>query len=126
MIDSGARASESVASSAVSRALTVAVADVCAEWPHTEHGATSAADVRTTVNALADNVRQALSGDAVRLVAFPPFVPVRRTLELLRRAFLERTESPEMVNPLPRGNGCVRSMVPEATCPDWTAAAVNG
>ena len=96
VIDSGARASESVASSAVSRALTVAVADVCAEWPHTEHGATSAADVRTTVNALADNVRQALSGDAVRLVAFPPFVPVRRTLELLRRAFLERTESPEM------------------------------
>jgi signal transduction histidine kinase len=54
--------------------------------------------VRTTVNALADNVRQALSGDAVRLVAFPPFVPVRRTLELLRRAFLERTESPEMVS----------------------------
>jgi len=98
VIDSGARASESVASSAVSRALTVAVADVCAEWPHTEHGATSAADVRTTVNALADNVRQALSGDAVRLVAFPPFVPVRRTLELLRRAFLERTESPEMVS----------------------------
>ena len=98
VIDSGARASESVASSAVSRALTVAVADVCAEWPHTEHGATSAADVRTTVNALADNVRQVLSGDAVRLVAFPPFVPVRRTLELLRRAFLERTESPEMVS----------------------------
>ena len=49
VIDSGARASESVASSTVSRALTVAVADVCAEWPHTEHGATSAADVRTTV-----------------------------------------------------------------------------
>ena len=98
MIDPGARASESVASSAVSRALTVAVADVCAEWPHIEHGATSAADVRTTVNALADNVRQALSGETVTFVAFPPFVPVRRALELLRRAFLERTESPDVVS----------------------------
>ena len=88
MIDPEARAAESVASSAVSRALTAAVADVCAEWAHTEHGATSAADVRTTVNALADNVRQALGGEAVTLVGFPPFVPVRRALELLRRAFV--------------------------------------
>jgi signal transduction histidine kinase len=54
--------------------------------------------VRTTVNALADNVRQALSGETVTFVAFPPFVPVRRTLELLRRAFLERTESPDVVS----------------------------
>ena len=51
MIDSEARASESVASSAVSRALTAAVGDVVAEWPHTEHGATSVGDVRTTVTA---------------------------------------------------------------------------
>jgi signal transduction histidine kinase len=98
VIDSEAHASESVASSAVSRALTAAVADVCAEWTHTEHGATSAADVRTTVNALADNVRQALAGETLTLVAFPPFVPVRRALELLRRAFLERTESPDVVS----------------------------
>jgi signal transduction histidine kinase len=98
VIDSEAHASESVASSAVSRALTAAVADVCAEWTHTEHGATSAADVRTTVNALADNVRQALAGETLTLVAFPPFVPVRRALELLRRAFLERTESPAVVS----------------------------
>jgi len=55
------------------------------------------ADVRTTVNALAENVRQALSGDPVALVAFPTFVPVRRALELLRRAFLERAEAPEVV-----------------------------
>ncbi len=98
VIDSEARASESVASSAVSRALTAAVADVSAEWPHTEHGATSATDVRTTVNALADNVRQALNGETLTLVAFPPFVPVRRALELLRRAFLDRTESPDVVS----------------------------
>ena len=98
MIDSEARASESVASSAVSRALTAAAADVCAEWPHIEHGATSVGDVRTTVNALADNVRQALNGETVTLMAFPPFVPVRRALELLRRAFLERAESPEVLS----------------------------
>ena len=98
MIDSAARAAESVASSAVSRALTAAVADVCSEWLHTEHGATSVGDVRTTVNALADNVRQALNGETVTLVAFPPFVPARRALELLRRAFLERSESPEVVS----------------------------
>ena len=98
MIDSEARASESVASSAVSRALTAAVADVCAEWLHIEHGATSVGDVRTTVNALADNVRQAIGGETVTLAAFPPFVPVRRALELLRRAFLERTESPDVVS----------------------------
>jgi len=63
VIDSAARASESVASSAVSRALTAAVADVCAEWPHTEHGASSVGDVRTTVNAVADDVRRALNGE---------------------------------------------------------------
>ena len=74
-----------------------AVSDVCAEWPHIEHGATSVADVRTTVNALAENVRQVLSGDPVALAAFPTFVPVRRALELLRRAFLERAEAPEVV-----------------------------
>ena len=97
VIDQEAQASESVASSAVWRALTAAVSDVCAEWPHTEHGTTSAADVRTTVNALAENVRQALRGDPVALVAFPTFVPVRRALELLRRAFLERAEAPAVV-----------------------------
>ena len=97
VIDQEARVSESVASSAVWRALTAAVSDVCAEWPHTEHGATSVADVRTTVHALAENVRQALNGDPVALVAFPTFVPVRRALELLRRAFLERAEAPEVV-----------------------------
>jgi signal transduction histidine kinase len=74
-----------------------AVSDVSAEWPHIEHGATSVADVRTTLNALSANVRQVLSGDPVALVAFPTFVPVRRALELLRRAFLERAEAPEVV-----------------------------
>jgi len=108
VIDSAVRASESVASSAVSRALTAAVADVCAEWPHTEHEATSVGDVRTTVNAVADNVRRTLNGETVTLAAFPPFVPVRRALELLRRAFLERAESPEVVS---AGEGSVLEVI---------------
>ena len=58
----------------------------------------SASDVRTTVNALVENVRQALHGGPVALSAFPPFVPVRRALELLRRSFLERAESPDVAS----------------------------
>jgi signal transduction histidine kinase len=80
----------------VLRALTAAGSDVCAEWPHTEHGAMSASDVRTTVNVLVESVRQALNGDPVVLSGFPPFVPVRRALELLRRSFLERAEAPDV------------------------------
>jgi len=87
-----AEAHAALASSAVWRALTAAAADVCAEWPHREHGATSAVEVRSSLGVLTENVRQALNGDSIAMVAFPPFVPVRRALELLRRAFLERSE----------------------------------
>ena len=96
VIDADAGATESVSSSAIWRAVTAAAADVCAEWQHMEHAATSAGDVRATVNALTENVRQALGSDSFSLIAFPPFVPVRRVLELLRRSFLERAESPEV------------------------------
>jgi signal transduction histidine kinase len=87
-----AEAHEALASSAVWRALTAAVSDVSDEWPHREHGATSASDVRSSLTALTENVRQALNRDSIALGTFPPFVPVRRALELLRRAFLERSE----------------------------------
>ena len=80
-------------SSAAWQALTAAAADVWAEWQHREHGATSAADVRASMATLTESVRQALAGDSVVLGTFPPFIPVRRTLELLRRAFLERSET---------------------------------
>ena len=80
------------ASSPVWRALIAAANDVCSEWLHREHGATSATDVRSSLTVLTENVRQALDGDTIVLSAFPPFVPVRRALELLRRAFLERSE----------------------------------
>jgi len=96
VIDVEAPASDAVTASPVWRVLTAAATDVCAEWPHTEHGATSAADVRTTVTALTENVRQALNGDPLSLVAFPAFVPIRRALELLRRAFLERSDSADV------------------------------
>ena len=78
------------------RALTAAGGDVCVEWAHREHGATSAADVRTTVAALTENVRQAIAGETVVLGAFPTFVPVRRVLELMRRAFLDRSDALEV------------------------------
>lgn len=92
MIEAGGE-SDPLASSATWRAVLAAGNDVCAEWPHTEHAATSPADVRGTITALTENVRQALQGDSIALVAFPAFVPVRRALELLRRAFLDRSES---------------------------------
>ena len=68
----------------------------------------SASDVRTTVNALVENVRQALHGGPVALSAFPPFVPVRRALELLRRSFLERAESPDVAS---AGEGSVLDVI---------------
>ena len=87
-----AEAQSALATSAVWRALMAAAVDVCTEWPHREHGATSPTDVRGSVTALTENVRQAIAGESLTLPAFPPFVPVRRALELLRRAFLERSE----------------------------------
>ena len=95
VIDQAAHSADVSASSTVWRAVIAAAQDVCAEWPHTEHGATSAADVRVTVTALTECVRQACNGDPTTFPALPPFVPVRRALELLRRAFLERVESPD-------------------------------
>lgn len=96
VIDQAARSADVSASSTVWRAVIAAAQDVCAEWAHTEHGATSAADVRVTVTALTECVRQACDGDPTTFPALPPFVPVRRALELLRRAFLERVESPDV------------------------------
>jgi signal transduction histidine kinase len=96
VIETGARDPEAVLSSATWRALADAASDVCTEWPHTEHAATSPSDVRSTVTALTENIRRALSGESVALVGFPPFVPVRRALELMRRAFLERVDSSDL------------------------------
>jgi signal transduction histidine kinase len=92
IIDRGDHGGDPFPPSATWRALVAAADDVCAEWSHTEHGAASPEDVRGTVTALLESVRQALNGDSLVLAGFPPFVPVRRSLELLRRAFLEHAD----------------------------------
>ena len=104
VIEQAAGSADVFASSAVWRAVMAAAQDVCAEWPHTEHGATSAADVRITVTALTENVRQACNGDSITFSTLPPFVPVRRALELLRRAFLERAESSDIAGAADAGS----------------------
>ena len=101
VIDQVDSESDVFATSPVWRAVTAAAQDVCAEWPHTEHGATSPADVRVTVSALTESVRQACVGDSITFGSLPPFVPVRRALELLRRAFLERAASPDVASAEP-------------------------
>jgi signal transduction histidine kinase len=78
------------------RALTAAAADVAASWPHAEHSSMSPADVRATVSILADAVRQAGTGGVASVAGIPPFVPARRVLEQLRRAFLEHAEAPDV------------------------------
>ena len=95
VIEPGARDPDALLAGATWRALVDAAGDVCAEWAHTEHAAMSPADVRATVTALTENIRQAIVGDSIALAAFPPFVPVRRALELMRRAFLERADTIE-------------------------------
>jgi signal transduction histidine kinase len=108
VIEPGARDPDALLASATWRALVNAASDVSAEWAHTEHAATSPADVRATVTALTENIRQAIVGDSITLVTFPPFVPVRRGLELMRRAFLERTEA---IGPEPGSDAAVLDVI---------------
>jgi signal transduction histidine kinase len=75
---------------AVWRALGAAGADVVATWPQAEHSASSLADLRTAVGVLVEAVRLHLAGARYDLEGIPSFVPARRLLEHLRRAFLER------------------------------------
>jgi len=78
------------------RALTGATAEVGGALSPGDHGASSAPDLRTTAGLLAEAVRRAATGGAPDLTDLPPFVPVRRMLESLRRAFLEHAEAPEV------------------------------
>jgi signal transduction histidine kinase len=75
------------------RVLVTSGADVCSQWPHAEHSVVSISDVRMTVNLLIECVQQALASQPVQLSGFPPFVPARRVLEHMRRAFLARAET---------------------------------
>jgi signal transduction histidine kinase len=78
------------------RALTAAAADVAASWPLAEHSTISPADMRSSVGTLADAVRQAATGALITIAGIPPFVPAKRVLERLRRAFLEHAEAPDV------------------------------
>jgi signal transduction histidine kinase len=80
------------------RALTAAATDVAASWPLAEHSTISTADVRTSVGVLADAVRHAVTSHVTAPAGIPPFVPARRILEQLRRAFLEHAEAPDVCN----------------------------
>lgn len=78
------------------RALTAAAADVVASWHQSEHAAASAADLRNAVGMVTDAVRDALMSKALLLGGVPTFVPSRRVLERVRRAFLEHAEAPDV------------------------------
>jgi signal transduction histidine kinase len=78
------------------RALTGAAADVVASWTFGEHTTISGADVRTAVGVLADAVRHSATGTPLGLSGVPWFIPARRVLDRLRRAFLEHAEAPDV------------------------------
>lgn len=78
------------------RALTGASADVATAWSLGDHTTISPSDIRTASGILADAVRQAATGSLIQVVGLPPFVPARRVLERLRRAFLEHAEAPDV------------------------------
>ncbi len=78
------------------RMLTAASADVVANWEQSEHATASAADLRATVGAFSDSVRNHVVGVALQLESLPSFVPSRRVLEKFRRACLEHAESSDL------------------------------
>lgn len=79
----------------VREALGIAAAAVVDQWPYQVHGAVSPSDVRLTVAAVVRAIAQALEHQTISPGAFPPYVPARRVLELVRRGFLERAPSGE-------------------------------
>jgi signal transduction histidine kinase len=78
------------------RALTGAAADVASSWTVGPHATSNAIDMRSAVGLLADAVRRVATGGKADLGHLPPFVPARRILERLRRAFLEHAEAPDV------------------------------
>jgi signal transduction histidine kinase len=82
--------------SATWRALTGAATDVASSWSLGPHATSSQIDLRSAIGALADAVRRAALGGTPEVQGMPPFVPARRILERLRRAFLEHAEAPDV------------------------------
>lgn len=71
--------------------LVVSTGDVVANWQGTEHSVITATDLQVTLAALTAAVRATAAGGAPVLTGIPTFVPARRVLERLRRAFLQRS-----------------------------------
>jgi signal transduction histidine kinase len=93
-----ARDSQSVEEihSATWRALTGAAADVASSWSLGPHATSSQIDLRSAIGVLTDAVRRSAIGGSANVEGLPPFVPARRILERLRRAFLEHAEAPDV------------------------------
>jgi signal transduction histidine kinase len=72
-------------------ALDEATREVLASWDLGEHAASSTADVRSALGVLVTALRRHAAGESAELAALPVFVPARRLLERLRRAFLGRS-----------------------------------
>jgi len=73
--------------------LDEATREVLASWDLGEHAASSSADLRVALDDLVKAVRRQAAGEPPELSALPAFVPTRRLLERLRRAFLVRSAS---------------------------------
>lgn len=82
--------------SATWRALTAAANDVAAAWDPAEHVASTAVDVRAALAVVLDALRRQVTEEQGDMARLPPFIPARRLLERLRRAFLVRAEAPEL------------------------------
>jgi len=78
------------------RALSAAAVDVAASWESSEHAAPSAVDVRSALGTVTEALRRASIGERGEVARLPAFVPARRLLERLRRAFLEQAEAPDV------------------------------
>lgn len=78
------------------RALTAAATDVAASWEPAEHVASTVLDVRFALGVVTEALRLTVQGEAGDLGHLPAFVPARRLLERLRRAFLEHAEAPDV------------------------------
>jgi signal transduction histidine kinase len=71
--------------------LVASASDVVAHWQGTEHSSITAADLSLTLATLTEAVRSAVAGAPPSLAGIPTYVPARRLLERLRRAFLQRS-----------------------------------
>jgi signal transduction histidine kinase len=78
------------------RALTAAAADVANAWTFGPHVTSGQIELRSATGVLADAVRRAATGGAADVRGLPAFVPARRIVERLRRAFLEHAEAPDV------------------------------